>query len=511
MDAQQPATRVLVVDDDELIRSMLDKALRRLGCQVLQAPDGYLGLQLAELHTPAVIFSDLRMPGFDGHSLLRKLAEGHNRAAVVIMSGAGEMQDVIDSLREGAVDYLRKPWSPTELAAALARALEESDRRVAFQAVRPAAAAAPPSEAGALRHACSPPAGPTPTPPSPAFASRKGPEAPGGGRPRKGSPSPPTPGPPSAASAPPSAVPEPVAAPPSPTPAPAAHGPDAIEERFEALLRGVRSGEVEVPCAPAVLRDLRATIRTSEATVDDVTRLIEKDQRLTAQLLRLSNSPFYARGSRNFSVKAATLRVGMGTVATMAETIFTRGWCELTSPALRAVQLACWRFSVARAVAMRALSSEMRHASLDPDYAYAAGLFADVGASLLVWLAAEHGLLASDEPAERIRFGELLQRHHGEVGSHILESWHSDPRWAQLARAHHASAPPSGGELLWRLELVAADLAQEVTSLDPSAHNPRDATLIDDCSERLGLGHATERARHRLKDEFEAVTSALGQ
>lgn len=123
-------TRVLVVDDEETIHVALGRVLRRLGFDVLSARDGHAALELAHgAAAPKVILLDLRMPGMDGHTLLRRLACMTPRPSVVVISGDGNMEDVIDVLRAGAVDYLRKPWNTAELMAAITRAIELYDER----------------------------------------------------------------------------------------------------------------------------------------------------------------------------------------------------------------------------------------------------------------------------------------------------------------------------------------------------------------------------------------------
>ena len=69
------------------------------------------------------------MPGIDGHTLVRRLSAQKLDTAVLVMSGAGTMDDVVDALRAGAVDYLKKPWSAAELVSAVVRAEEVHDQR----------------------------------------------------------------------------------------------------------------------------------------------------------------------------------------------------------------------------------------------------------------------------------------------------------------------------------------------------------------------------------------------
>jgi len=116
--------RVLVVDDEEPVRVALGRTLRRLGYEMLEAAHGELGLQMVTTRQPDVIILDLRMPGMDGHTFMQRLQAYPSPPRVIVMSGQGNIDDVIKILRWGAVDYLRKPWNLTELMSAVTRALE---------------------------------------------------------------------------------------------------------------------------------------------------------------------------------------------------------------------------------------------------------------------------------------------------------------------------------------------------------------------------------------------------
>lgn len=115
---------VLVVDDEEGIRNVLRRHLTQLGYRVAAAASGEEALAMAEQLEPAVIVTDVHMPGMDGHTLLRRLGSLGLSSSVILMSGRGELDDAISALRQGAVDYLKKPWTIEELTAAIGRATE---------------------------------------------------------------------------------------------------------------------------------------------------------------------------------------------------------------------------------------------------------------------------------------------------------------------------------------------------------------------------------------------------
>ncbi len=117
--------RILVIDDDPAIRSMLGLYLRGLGYEVATAASGEEGLAAVGRDEPALVLCDLRMPGVDGLDVLARLRRGHPDLPVIVVSGTGAIADAIAALKLGAADYVTKPIEDLEvLDHAIARALE---------------------------------------------------------------------------------------------------------------------------------------------------------------------------------------------------------------------------------------------------------------------------------------------------------------------------------------------------------------------------------------------------
>jgi len=114
-----PQPIVLVADDSPTVRTLVRYELESGGYQVLEADDGPSALALAERHDVDVILLDVQMPGPDGHAILAQLKarERTRDVPVVFLSGSASADDVVQALREGAHDYLRKPPDPAELQA----------------------------------------------------------------------------------------------------------------------------------------------------------------------------------------------------------------------------------------------------------------------------------------------------------------------------------------------------------------------------------------------------------
>lgn len=112
----QPATRVLVVDDEPPIVELVAGYLSREGWEVRTAGDGVTALDLVRADRPDVVVLDLMLPGLDGIEVCRQL-RAFSDAYVIMLTARSEEVDRIVGLTVGADDYLSKPFSPRELVA----------------------------------------------------------------------------------------------------------------------------------------------------------------------------------------------------------------------------------------------------------------------------------------------------------------------------------------------------------------------------------------------------------
>lgn len=122
-DEERSETRVLVVDDDPMIRQLLEEALIMEGFQASTEPGGKEALEALSGGSFDVVITDLSMPGMNGLELIRLTNEGHPHVPKIIITGAGTMEDAIEAIRIGAYDYIRKPLNLGELWVVLGRAV----------------------------------------------------------------------------------------------------------------------------------------------------------------------------------------------------------------------------------------------------------------------------------------------------------------------------------------------------------------------------------------------------
>jgi DNA-binding NtrC family response regulator len=116
--------RILVVDDDAASRRLLEVRLRAMECQVSTAKDGQEALASIERETPALMLVDLQMPRMGGLELLRTLRRNSIDAPVIVITAHGSIEAAVEAMKEGAYDFLPKPFDPKHLVIVVRKALE---------------------------------------------------------------------------------------------------------------------------------------------------------------------------------------------------------------------------------------------------------------------------------------------------------------------------------------------------------------------------------------------------
>lgn len=108
---------VLIADDDPDIQDLVAFRLERSGVKVLRAADGEKAYRLAVEHVPDLAVLDVSMPGLDGFELTRRLRAEPTTAAIpiILLTAKAQERDVEMGLAAGANDYIKKPFSPSEL------------------------------------------------------------------------------------------------------------------------------------------------------------------------------------------------------------------------------------------------------------------------------------------------------------------------------------------------------------------------------------------------------------
>ncbi len=120
------APLVLVVDDEENIRFLVESALQLAGIDTIGADDGRSGLKLATDARPDLIVLDVMMPGLDGFEVLQRLRDSGSRTPVVFLTARDSTDDRVRGLTAGGDDYMVKPFAVAELVARVQLRLQQA-------------------------------------------------------------------------------------------------------------------------------------------------------------------------------------------------------------------------------------------------------------------------------------------------------------------------------------------------------------------------------------------------
>jgi signal transduction histidine kinase len=117
--------KILLVDDEADIREVLEIALKDLGYTVLAAANGEQALRIFKEASPPLVLTDIKMPSMDGIELLKRIKRENPECEVIMITGHGDMNLAIKSLKHKAADFITKPINVDALEISLKRACEK--------------------------------------------------------------------------------------------------------------------------------------------------------------------------------------------------------------------------------------------------------------------------------------------------------------------------------------------------------------------------------------------------
>lgn len=113
---------ILIVDDEEMMRTLLNRILSREGYKIRSAEDGVVALEVLKTERFDIIISDMKMPRMNGFELLKIVKNEYPKIGVIIMTAYGDTYTVKDALLLGADEYITKPFKSYEISLVVERA-----------------------------------------------------------------------------------------------------------------------------------------------------------------------------------------------------------------------------------------------------------------------------------------------------------------------------------------------------------------------------------------------------
>ncbi len=118
--------KALIIDDDIIIREMLETFLKNEGFEVSSASDGKIAIEILQNEVFDIILTDLVMPNMNGIDFLKETLSFDIKTPIIVMTAFGTIQTAVEAMREGAFDYITKPFNLNELSIIIKRALKIS-------------------------------------------------------------------------------------------------------------------------------------------------------------------------------------------------------------------------------------------------------------------------------------------------------------------------------------------------------------------------------------------------
>jgi two-component system, NtrC family, response regulator len=116
--------KILIVEDDETLRSVMQLQLKKLGYDAASVPDVERAIDILQRFPQDLIITDLNLPGISGIELLKRIRSESVGSVVIVMTAYGTIQSAVEAMRHGAYDYITKPIEPYDLKALVSRALD---------------------------------------------------------------------------------------------------------------------------------------------------------------------------------------------------------------------------------------------------------------------------------------------------------------------------------------------------------------------------------------------------
>jgi len=117
--------RILVIDDEKVIREGVERALSKQGYDVTKAEDGDLGLALLKEREFDIVLTDLMMPGLDGFAVLGWIQENQPHVQVIVITGFATVSKAVSAMKQGAFDFVGKPFTPDYIRVVVNRAVDK--------------------------------------------------------------------------------------------------------------------------------------------------------------------------------------------------------------------------------------------------------------------------------------------------------------------------------------------------------------------------------------------------
>jgi HD-like signal output (HDOD) protein/CheY-like chemotaxis protein len=281
---------------------------------------------------------------------------------------------------------------------------------------------------------------------------------------------------------------------------------------IDRLKKELASGSLKLPAPGDILTELSSDFERPDYGVSDLIKAVKKHPTCAARILKLVQSPVYATRSGPIkSLDTAVQRLGLLSTLNAVRTVILKESVVLEKGKWRDAARAMWENSIATAMLSKLIAEDIRHVS--PETAYLAGLFHNVGESLLLRLSYELEQEGCEELSEA-ELAEELGAVHGDLGYVLCKHWQLDDTICETARNHHTEEQYEDSDraavgMLCATAVLGQRMATELQGQyleGPPAFPDRSF-----CQDRLGIsGESMNRLEKRGSEVVGEVRSVFG-
>ena len=240
----------------------------------------------------------------------------------------------------------------------------------------------------------------------------------------------------------------------------------------EAVNDNIANSNLNIPVFNVVALRLQKVLARKDYGIDEVNKLIIADAGLASQVLRVSNSSFYAGLNKVTTIRDAIVRLGAASVANIAMMSTQQDIYRSPEPKLNEIMRTLWRHALCCAIGAKWLAAKTNFASLKEE-AFLAGLLHDIGKLFLLKvmekIIKEEGRQGAISPA---LISEVMESLHVAQGAKLMQKWNMPETYCTVTRDHHAEQWDQGNSLLAIVRLV------NLTCRKLGVHLSPDPTLV---------------------------------
>jgi two-component system chemotaxis response regulator CheY len=207
----------------------------------------------------------------------------------------------------------------------------------------------------------------------------------------------------------------------------------SVRENVAQIIERFKKGDIDLPVLPKVVQDVDDVIRRSGSTIDDLSRVIEKDAVISAQLVATANSTLYNRGGGKFqSLKKAISLLGFKETQAAVVAIASKSLYETKNKQFRGMMEKLRLYSLASAHGAASIAKTL--GLKETEKYFLMGLIHDMGNVLLLWMLGQ--LVLHDEPADMNDIISSIHQMHTAFGAALLQRWKFPEELVEIARMH---------------------------------------------------------------------------